>query len=253
MKLAVVLAFLAAAAPAQTLPPQFFDLGSESQNASLTMMCDGERPYRTMTCQFLSVSVDVPSPTEHRAAFEKLRRDLSAESDQKLMQEKDQTCRDLSKREVELTQHLAGMTPERAAYGRAAIMDMMNLCACQNRTCITTAMLRQKESEKNECRINALSYTLKFKKVGGRRWVSNNGPEGICGVVSVQTLEHEEKYENVWTYTESSVVGNTEPELCKSLASQWQKPEIFSWKIGSALSPQCSTLVLTGSHIGPKE
>jgi hypothetical protein len=252
MRIVTFLALVATSVSAQTLPPQFFDLQSESQNASLTMMCEGQKPYRTMTCQFLSITIDKSSAAEYRAALEKLRQNLSNDSDQKLLEQKDLRCKGLGKTETELSQHLAGMTPERAAYARAGITQMKNLCACHDRSCIVDALLREKDSERNECRVNGFTYSLKFQKVGARRWVSNNGPEGICAVVSVETLEHEEKYANVWTYTESSVVGNTEPEFCKTLASQWQKPETFSWRTGSGLSTQCTSVVLSGSRIGPK-
>ena len=80
-------------------------------------------------------------------------------------------------------------------------------------------------------------------KVGDRKWVSNNGPEGTCGLVSVFTIEHEANYANLWTYTEQHTYTNSGDGLCKGLPNT--TTSTYSWKSEKAVRLKCEEIKFT--------
>ena len=76
-------------------------------------------------------------------------------------------------------------------------------------------MLEQQTHEQNECTIHNSVFPVDFVKVNERKWVSNNGPEGICGVVSVFTIEHEVNDPILWTYTSTTRTQTTKRDSAR--------------------------------------
>jgi hypothetical protein len=101
-------------------------------------------------------------------------------------------------------------------------------------------MLEQQTHEQDECTIYLPVFPADFVKVSDRKWVSNNGPEGLCGVVSVFTIEHEKSSDVLWTYTEHFTYTN-KPEggMCALLKDN---SATHAWNMGSSLRLRCTEL-----------
>jgi hypothetical protein len=104
-------------------------------------------------------------------------------------------------------------------------------------------MLEQQTHEQNECTVYNTLFSADFVRVGDRKWVSNNGPEGICGVVSVFTIEHEATSTSLWTYTELYTYTNNSSGLCKGLPNS--ETSTYSWKSGSNVRLKCEEFKFT--------
>jgi hypothetical protein len=98
-------------------------------------------------------------------------------------------------------------------------------------------MLEQQSHEQDDCTIHNTVFPLHFVRVAERKWVSNNGPEGICGVVSVFTIEHEASSTVLWTYTEQYTYTNNSTGLCKGLPLS--ETSSYSWKTGRNVRLKC--------------
>jgi hypothetical protein len=91
--------------------------------------------------------------------------------------------------------------------------------------------LAEQAREQNLCTVHSTVFPVDFVKVSGRKWVSNNGPEGICGAVSVFTLEHEPDNGYMWNYTEQYIYTNKTGGLfgvCEKLKDEAAK--LYSWR-----------------------
>ena len=77
------------------------------------------------------------------------------------------------------------------------------------------------------CKIWVSRWRSTFTKQTESKWVSNAGPDGLCGVIMITTLEREPKHD-LWTYTTRKVVTSREAnDLCKIVDDQ---PSIHSWR-----------------------
>ena len=238
------------AAAQSTLPPRFFDQVSETDNDSLTMKCEGTPPFTVMDCTFVGTSVTKPTPATFAKDQAATRARFQTRSEPDLKHQQGLICQDLARNEGMITS--LRLPPGRAAVERRHLAWLKQLCACQNKACIVDAMVQQNADDPTTCTVSASTFTAHFQKVGQRKWISNNGPEGICGVVSVLSLEREEKYE-AWTYTESTVTGNSDLPACQSFGASAAQPEVFSWKTGRAADMNCRTILFNGAIIGAKQ
>lgn len=90
-------------------------------------------------------------------------------------------------------------------------------------------VLTPAQGDPTTCLIVTNRYSETFKKQDARRWVSNSGPEGICGVVTVTTLEQRDggspTYWNVTLNTRKIV---TNKNAAPSCAVQDDAPETLA-------------------------
>jgi hypothetical protein len=82
------------------------------------------------------------------------------------------------------------------------------------------------------CVIVTNRYEQTFKKQNARRWVNNDGPAGVCGVVVVTTLEQEEGdlISSVWRVTLNTrkiVTNKAASPGCSDVLAEM--PETLSW------------------------
>jgi len=105
----------------------------------------------------------------------------------------------------------------------------------QNLTKVTTLGF---ERETRTCIIRANNFSLQFKRVAGSQtWASNNGPAGLCGVVTIARLEPDAKYPTFYNYIQKKVVTNPSESMfgnmkCSDLDQNetkylWQSREIY--------------------------
>ncbi len=81
--------------------------------------------------------------------------------------------------------------------------------------------------------------TFQFEKVNERKWVSNNGPQGECGVITVLEIERDPEYSFLYTYHQRRFYIDTESKQCKEIAAI-NEDISYSWKGKEALKADCS-------------
>lgn len=91
---------------------------------------------------------------------------------------------------------------------------------------------------KNKCSIYSYTFDVDFIKTDENKWVSNEGPLGLCRVINVYTIERN-KDNVLWTYTHSVVdVGSLQKE-CKKIQP---KTKIYSSDIQISYPLQCDRI-----------
>ena len=87
------------------------------------------------------------------------------------------------------------------------------------------------KTDPSVCEIYTNRYESTFTKQNTRRWVSNEGPQGVCGVVTVTTLEQDESDPTsglLWTMNTQKIVTNKSADtVCKQLD---ERPETLTWR-----------------------
>jgi hypothetical protein len=221
-------------------PPTILDLGSNVNDGSVTVKCNGKEPYSELSCKVYRLWVQRLSIDEYQKARAALQNDLATKSEEDLRKMQQVRCSDLPSVNSDLAKNLKNYSPGRAASARDGYDQMKALCGCTTKQCITSVMLEQQTHDENECTVHSTVFAADFVKVGDRKWVSNNGPEGICGVVSVFTIEHEAASTVLWTYTEQYTYTNNSEGLCKGLPSR--TTSTYSWKSGRNVRLKCEEL-----------
>lgn len=220
-------------------PPTILHLGSNVRDGSVTVTCTGKAPYSQLSCKVYHLWVARPSLEEYQKSRAALQKDLSTKSGLEDLRKRMQQapCSAWTPSNTDLANKLKDYSPGRAASARNAHELMQALCNCTTKECITSVMLERQTHEQNECTIHSSVFSADFVKVSGRMWVSNNGPEGICAVVSIFTMEHEANSPTLWTYTEQYTVMNNSAGLCKGLPKN--ETSTYSWKSGSSVRLKC--------------
>jgi len=220
-----------------TSPPTILSLGSNVSDGSVSVACVGKTPYSQVSCKVYRLSISRQSAEEYQKSRTALQKDLEAKSEADLLKMRQGLCSDLQSVSRDIEKNLKSYSPGRAASARDGYEQMKAVCACATKECITSVMMEQQTHEQNECTVYSTVFPVDFVKVSDRKWVSNNGPEGICGVVSVLTIEHESSSTSLWTYTEHYTYTNTSTGLCKGLPNS--ESSTYSWKSGTNVRLKC--------------
>lgn len=77
-----------------------------------------------------------------------------------------------------------------------------------------------------------------FDQVNQHKWVSTNKPSGICGAVTVLSLEKNPEHQTLWKFDQVRHYTNTETETCKELDAMNQ-PISYAWNGRSLIEMNC--------------
>jgi hypothetical protein len=216
-------------------PPTILNLGSNVRDGSVTVACTGKEPYSKLSCKVYRLSITQTSPEEYRRHRAALQKELATNGNVDFRDDQAAWCNPLINRDPEKT--ITSYSPGRAAEVRDRYKQRTAICGCTTTQCSTSIRLEQQTHEENECTFANSVFSADFVRVGDRKWVSNNGPEGICGVVSVFTIEREANYDNLWTYTEQIIyTNNTADDVCKLAHDE---ASTYSWKSGNTVRLKC--------------
>jgi hypothetical protein len=221
-------------------PPTILNLGSNANDGSVSVTCTGTEPYSKLSCRVYYVEVTRTSLERYQESRAALQKDLATTSETDLMRKQQTQCANLPSAERDLIKNLTTYSPGRAASAREGYEDMKAFCACATKQCITSLMLAEQTHDQDQCTVYSTAFSADFMRVNDRKWVSNYGPEGICGVVSLITIEHEEQYSNLWTYTEQDTYTNNNADAVCKLAHNETKT--YSWKAGKSVRLKCEEL-----------
>ena len=90
------------------------------------------------------------------------------------------------------------------------------------------------------CLVTTNRYARTFQNQTATRWVSTEGPDGVCGLLDVATLENEGA---LWTLEARKVV--TKRDAAPACRNVDEKPEVLSWR--DTRRPLPCRFVLPGS------
>jgi hypothetical protein len=94
--------------------------------------------------------------------------------------------------------------------------------------CKFLQVLLTQDQGSDTCRIVTNRYDATFTKQTERRWVSNEGPDGACGVLGITTLEQDPQASGLWTMSLRKVVTNKAAnDACQGID---ERPEELTWK-----------------------
>jgi hypothetical protein len=88
--------------------------------------------------------------------------------------------------------------------------------------------MKQLDESRDTCKLSTHSFSVRFERVGPKKWISSPGAEGLCNVVTVQTLENNDEDWLLWTYTSTTVTADSD-EVCSKMVTL-NKPLVFTWK-----------------------
>jgi hypothetical protein len=191
--------------------------------SSVSAECEPSTDGRRMTCNFIQVRVDlVKTPEAAAAELEEQLRDTTT-----ISQARAEMCKNQGQEMAGLTAKLEATqdVPPRLKVFVAGLMQRFK-AICQKPTIESMREFLQYtlEKETKTCRIWANPWQETFTKQSRDKWVSNRGPSGICGVVTVSTLESKpmnlKKPDNLvlqhWTYETQKIMTTKEAgeQLC---------------------------------------
>lgn len=211
----LLLALFVAAAPGQKkrerswnddlAAPSFQGLPSATEIGSLSMVCDGEPPFREIECVFFGATVTPPDMK--RVEKEDSDRAAEASKDTSLAR---RMCAN-TKKEPQGT--LVG-NPEALSTAAAIRTRFLDGCErCTAKECGVVAEMAANEAR--ICRLWSQTFRLRLTRIGLDRW-THTGTSGLCDSSLVANLVRER--EILWTFEQHRIPApkeaQTHPELC---------------------------------------
>lgn len=85
------------------------------------------------------------------------------------------------------------------------------------------------EREKRTCKISAQSFSLEFKKIGIRKWLSTPAPGGMCKIVKIYELSS--NYQGLlWEFVETRLTAGSTGGTCEGVAHELNKRTVWTWE-----------------------
>jgi hypothetical protein len=222
-------------------PPSFLAIGNETGDAVLSMNCKGKSPYSVIECRFLRLDVDKPTDQKVMKSAQEIRDHLKSMSDAAVRKELDGICKDLTEATRRAQDAAAKAGPGQRTYVKKSLELMRSLCDCKTKPCMEQQLLRTvNEVERNTCTVTVQNFKVKFTRAGPHKWISTHGPEGICNIVTVQTLENEPDHSILWTFTQTTPTADTSGLLCGGI--ELNKPDRFTWHSSADFALGCDTI-----------
>ena len=227
----------------QQLTPKSFQVHSQNYSDVFSAEC-APQGLNKVRCNFIGVTVIPPEPEDRdkRRELEKSLQSLDAQSQAKLKLQSSKQNRD--------TRESIGRVIDDPSTGPKTKQVLTR----ESDALVGSDLLAQWDSmtnaEQRTCKLHVQPFLLTFKRIGRKTWLSNNGPEGLCNVVTTYQLEGDAGYD-LWTMTQNNVaVGNADLSLCKNV-EKGGPPLVFSWKRGSPLGLELPCDFMSFDYVSP--
>jgi hypothetical protein len=156
-----------------------------------------------MTCNFVEVFVTLAKTPEQAAA--ELEKQFQAATPQEIAK----ACKDQRQYMADLAAKATtaqDVGPREKAFFTGLLQRYNTMCDKRTAKSIRDYLWYTLEKQTKTCRIWTNSWKETFTKQLENKWVSNEGPDGICGVVVVSSLEAKDSL--VGSYETQKVVTN---------------------------------------------
>ncbi|HXH23363.1 MAG TPA: hypothetical protein VNN10_15190 [Dehalococcoidia bacterium] len=154
--------------------------------SSVSAECEISPDGRQMTCSFVQIRVDlVKTPEAAAAELEKQLREVDPRDVGKMCKDQRKDMADLAAKVTSTRDILPRLT----AFLSGWLQRFDAMCDKPTPETIREFIWYGLQKYTRTCRIWANPWKETFIKQLGDKWVSNHGPDGICGVVVISTLE----------------------------------------------------------------
>jgi hypothetical protein len=169
------------------------------------------------SCNFVGLRVRSPDSLKTVTSYDKL-----SEKEKKQVQEGSKVV--LTKEELEtMEQKLLdpALGPKTKEYLRSLIEAFR----------VGDALRIEKvlnEKEARTCEVFVQTFSLEFRKIGRRKWLSNPNPGSLCKIVKIYEFTENETHD-LWEMTETRVTAGSTDGICKDVSKELNKPTLWSW------------------------
>jgi len=216
-------------------PPKYITLGSFGLNNLLNIECEGEEPFSQINCNMTIIKISKADDIEKNKNKNEMDQ-LHKLSQKELKDMKDSlSVKDIEKRKS-LMAH--GTTEQKTYF--ADFIDVFNAIEKANNVSDVKGILRKfYDVQENTCKLKLWHAETTFKRISENKWVANPGPQGLCNVIRIQTLENTKEYPMLWKFSEVTVSTDTDSPLCEGLDKGLNKPIVYSWDAPKSMKFDC--------------
>ncbi len=226
--------------------PHFFALGKVGSNDVLKMECEGQKPlYSNINCVFTHVIIS--KKTEIELAKERNRR--QAELSKMTSKDVEQMKNILKQQKItkERLDLLNALTPEKKKYSDKVLAMTQDSAKSKNKTEAFNIINDFEEFDNQCCSIRVTTWKEEFQRVSQLKWISNPGPQGLCNVVRIKTLETDNDHYLLWKFTEITVSADYDKtrndmfdKICADI--KINQPTIYSWDVPTDMIMNCQCI-----------
>jgi hypothetical protein len=180
-----------------------------------------------LKCKMLDINV---SPSFNKAKAAEQRRQADAEAQRMLADTAGLT--QMCSVQKQISESLRNRSEPSAVRFRTSYE---NLCKDKSLAAVKSFVLSMIEHAERTCVIGSGGgWETVFSKKGPNTWVANNGPEGICGRVTIETLEEDPSKPVTWSYTirKATTTPANDP-LCASFPDSSFK---YEWSVDERMA-----------------
>jgi len=225
--------------------PRFFYLAKANGNDVIKMECQGQGDeYLNIDCEFTQVLIIKKTESELAEEREKRKQEYSKITDKEF----NETKKNLKLGEItkERRALLDSLTPEKKKYTEKLFSFMQNINRSKKKAELIKMLEEFSEFEDRCCTIKVNSWKEQFQRTSQFKWIANPGPQGLCNVVKMSTLESNDDNYLLWKYSNVTVSVDYDKKR-NDLFDKWcagielNKPVTYSWDIPneSILDCQC--------------
>lgn len=201
---------------------------STTEMSALVMTCSGEKPFKTLECDFIQKSLS-------------RKVDAVAEAEKSLAAWKDKDFEDGKKKIDSLcaSGNFKDWRDGKVAleeYDQLEYQLFLKSCICKAsaKECVKNYIIEKSGLEAKVCKFNENSFNTNFKQISKNKWMNTPEPKGLCNIVNAITLEFDGKY--TWTFNQTRVSAD-KGELCS--AFELNKPATYRTTPGKKFKLAC--------------
>jgi hypothetical protein len=220
--LSLLIAF-SARAEASNIPTFAYFVANSPLVEAYLIQCTEPGAAATMTCKIMDILV---SPNVDKSKAEERRRQAEADAKNLLADQRGltQMC-SVQSAVSDMAQRANSIA---AAKHFAALYR--DLCTTRSLPAARRFALGLVEHDEKTCVIGTGGgWETTFSQRGPHTWVANNGPDGICGRITIETLDEDPTHPRTWRYTvhkvTTAVSNNT---LCEKFTNTTQT---YDWSV----------------------
>lgn len=195
--------------------PNFFFLFSSTGNEKFQVECK-QTGVEAVNCNFIGTRIKQPVKVDPQNLSDKEKREWQADLSKNSKEDRDR----MTKMEEKLLDTSLG--PKSKAYVKSFIEAYKTGDVERLHKIVI-------DKDSRTCQVFVQSFSLEFKKIGHRKWLSNPGPGGRCQILKIYELTGEESH-NLWQMTETRVTAGSNEGICQDVEQELNKPTIWSWK-----------------------
>jgi len=214
-------------------PPHFYFQGSFGNNSGLAMHCNGKFPFEEIDCSFVQVFINTISSDEMTKRKKQDEEEMTKMTQEDI--EKIKGRNDPAKYLPGILQKMKAMSDEQRNYMQDLLVIMKTREGVTDKASFAEATSKMEDLQGATCTISQTTFEHHFTRISKHKWLYNPGPEGLCNVVRIATIEDTPEAPELWKYTETIVTADQDEECKKwvevggTFISSWDAPRSFKF------------------------